>query len=975
MAAAAFSIRGFAASKRGEQAAEGRRPLGIKALPPIEAPKFRWWADELASAVAAAAAPSPRRSPKAKPPKKKRSISDLFAAAPPLAEPPSDDSGGGEKTEVEDDEALLAIVRRAKEEKKRKRRLQEEGEDEAAASADGTGGRETERNFEARKEALENPNLPDGLGTQPSQKPEALQHLRKEMENISRKRKQETIHNTKKKADTVKCIDGNKADKVRKPRDLEKHLPRQSILKIKHTSVKMVKEKHGNSKGKEVIELCRKSVKQVKFSEADDILGSDMQSCELPKQRSLSKLFSAAMASLSSSSSSSMSTEGDKCITTDSSSFHMPKEAVTTTKEANLCSNHEDSPTEGDKCITAESCSSHLPEETVTKTKEANLNPNHEDSRTEGDKCTTAESTSHMPKEAFSKTKEANLNSNHEDSPKPSNSELSSHLLDLNQEALPETTDLNYMYNSNSEVPYLPDGRENRRNLSFDSHRLANQLPAADSESVRNARLAGTLLRVEQVEVSGIDIVGPPLSLRELGETHRDCSNVSVKDNMTTSMSPCALSDHTFQDSFQQHQNEFHTNLNYGGSQLSTSGKFPPLSLRELGETHRDCSNVSVKDATATSMFSCALPDHTFQDMFSCALPDHTFQDSFQQHQNGFHTNLNHGDSQLSTGGRLPSWSSRELNMQRECSPSMGQTLRLMGKDLAVCTTRGETSAETRQKHTGTSTNDHRKTNAVLELPRQGQPLLYIQAQSFPSVTVNSTITMHASTYHSSTSKAHFGYRTPRDFSHPIPAANVFSEDRSPYENRFGNFLNSQPSQSFLLGCPPLTNNRSAALHQNSSPPWRYYSDPINRTESPRAQFWPTTRQHGTPSSVFHGSLPRQHIVHPASSSARPLNYVNSTFSHPAWVVQEASNSIRDAAHSSRNSENRMGSDVPGNSNASSVGRYVQKRSGPVKLTPGAKHILVPSDSTGDGSSVPVYSCVSFGSRSGNAAPSQNKGA
>ncbi|KAM0875469.1 hypothetical protein ACQ4PT_036771 [Festuca glaucescens] len=845
MAAAAFSIRGFAASKRGEQAAEGRRPLGIKALPPIEAPKFRWWADELASAVAAAAAPSPRRSPKAKPPKKKRSISDLFAAAPPLAEPPSDDSGGGEKTEVEDDEALLAIVRRAKEEKKRKRRLQEEGEDEAAASADGTGGRETERNFEARKEALENPNLPDGLGTQPSQKPEALQHLRKEMENISRKRKQETIHNTKKKADTVKCIDGNKADKVRKPRDLEKHLPRQSILKIKHTSVKMVKEKHGNSKGKEVIELCRKSVKQVKFSEADDILGSDMQSCELPKQRSLSKLFSAAMASLSSSSSSSMSTEGDKCITTDSSSFHMPKEAVTTTKEANLCSNHEDSPTEGDKCITAESCSSHLPEETVTKTKEANLNPNHEDSRTEGDKCTTAESTSHMPKEAFSKTKEANLNSNHEDSPKPSNSELSSHLLDLNQEALPETTDLNYMYNSNSEVPYLPDGRENRRNLSFDSHRLANQLPAADSES----------------------------------------------------------------------------------------------------------------------------------DMFSCALPDHTFQDSFQQHQNGFHTNLNHGDSQLSTGGRLPSWSSRELNMQRECSPSMGQTLRLMGKDLAVCTTRGETSAETRQKHTGTSTNDHRKTNAVLELPRQGQPLLYIQAQSFPSVTVNSTITMHASTYHSSTSKAHFGYRTPRDFSHPIPAANVFSEDRSPYENRFGNFLNSQPSQSFLLGCPPLTNNRSAALHQNSSPPWRYYSDPINRTESPRAQFWPTTRQHGTPSSVFHGSLPRQHIVHPASSSARPLNYVNSTFSHPAWVVQEASNSIRDAAHSSRNSENRMGSDVPGNSNASSVGRYVQKRSGPVKLTPGAKHILVPSDSTGDGSSVPVYSCVSFGSRSGNAAPSQNKGA
>ncbi|KAM0921167.1 hypothetical protein ACQ4PT_007059 [Festuca glaucescens] len=502
MAAAAFSIRGFAASKRGEQAAEGRRPLGIKSLPPIEAPKFRWWADELASVVAAGPAPSPRRSPKAKPPKKKRSISDLFAAAPPLAEPLSDD----EQTEVEDDEALLAIVKRAKEEKKWKRRLQEEeGEGAAAASADGSGGREAEGNFETRKEAPENPNLPDGLGTQPSQKPEASQHIRKEIENISRKRKQEKIHNTKKKADTDKCIDSNKADKVRKPRDMEKHLPRQSILKIKRTSVKMVKDKHGNSKGKKVIELCRKSVKRVKFSEADNILGSDMQSCELPKRRSLSKLFSDAMASSSSSSSSSTSTEGDKCITTDSSSFHMPKEVLTKTKEANLCSNHEDSSTEGNKCIIAESCSSHIPQEAITK------------------------------------TKEANLNSNHEDSPKPSNTELSSHLLDLNEEAVPESTDLNYTYNSNSEVPYLPDGREHRRNLSFESHRLANQLSAADSGSVRNTSSAGTLLRAEQAEVSGIDIVGPLLSLRELGETHRDCGNVSVKDTFDYEYVPLCI--------------------------------------------------------------------------------------------------------------------------------------------------------------------------------------------------------------------------------------------------------------------------------------------------------------------------------------------------------------------------------------------------------------------------------------------------
>uniref|UniRef100_A0ACD5VDN6 Uncharacterized protein n=1 Tax=Avena sativa TaxID=4498 RepID=A0ACD5VDN6_AVESA len=947
--AAAFSIRGFAASKRGEQAAAGRRPLGIKDLPPIEAPKFRWWEDELASAVsAAAAAPSPRRSPKAKPPKKKRSISDLFAAAPPLPVPPSDESGGDEQTEVEDDEALLAIVKRAKEEKKRRRRQQEEGgdeEQEAAAAADGCVGREAEGNFETTKEAPENLNLPDGLDTQPSQKPEASQHLRKEMEHISRRRKQGKIKNSKKKADKLKRIDNNKADKVGKPRDLEKHLPRQSILKcIERTSVKMVKEKHVNSEGKEVIELSRKSVKRVKFSEADDILGSEMQGCELPKRRSLSKLFSDAMASSSSSSYSSTSTEGEKCIPAESSSSHMPKEAFIKTKEANLNSNHEDSPTEGDKCvtaescspmpkeaftktketnlnhedyptegdkgITAESCSSHMTKEAFTKTKGANVNSNHGDSPTEGDQSITRESSSsRMPKEACTKAKEANLNLNHEDPPEPSNTELSSHLLDLN--TLPESTDLNYMYHSNSEVPYLEHAhkenlnsdvqllvrRENRRNLSFDSHRLASQLPVTDSESVKNARWAGTLLQGELVKVSEVDIVCPPLSARELGETHLDCSNVSVKDTMITSTS-------------------------------------------------------------------------------TCALPGHTFQDSFQDHQNGFHTNLNHGGSQLSNSGKFPSLPSPELNLQRDCSPSVGQTFRLMGKSFAVCTERGETSAETRQKHTVTSTNDYGKTNAVLELPRQGQPFLSLQAQSFRNVTVNSTSNIHASTYHSSTSQAHFGYRTQQDFSHPVPpAANIFSGDGLPYDNRFINFSNSQPSQPFLLGCPPPPNHRSAALHQNSPPPWRYYSDPINRAEPSTAPFWPTARQHGTPSSAFHGSFPQQHIVHSATSPARPRNSVSSTFSHPARIVQQASGRTRDAALSSNNSENRTGKAVAGNSNASSSGHYVQKRSGPVKLIPGAKHILVPSDSTGDGSSMPMYSCVSFGSRSGNAAASQNKGA
>ncbi|KAM3329131.1 hypothetical protein ACQJBY_026295 [Aegilops geniculata] len=773
MAAAAFSIRGYAASMRTEAAAEGRRPLGIEHLPPIKAPRFRWWADELASAVAAAAAaaaPSPRRLPgKAKPPKK-RSISDLFAAAPPLDVSPAGGSGCNEQTVVDGDEALCAIVRRAKEEKKRKRRLQEEQEETAAAAApESSGGRDPRNNFAATKEVLENSNLSDGLDACPSQKPEPSQHRRRERER-SKKGK---INSARKKADTKKCIDNSKVGEVGKSRNLGKSLPRQGILKYtEHTSVIMANEKDVNSKGNEVIELCCKSVKRVKFSEADGVIDIKTQSCELPKRQSLCKLFSDAMASLSSfSPSSSASIEGDKCITAESS-------------------------------------------------------------------------TSDMPKEPFTKTTDANKHCDDEDSAEPSNRQMSAPFIDLNMTP-PECTDLECTYDSNLEG-------------------LESQPPTTDFDTIKSSRWAGTFLHGEPINVSDIAAVGSPLSLRELGETRRGCSNVSVKDTRTTSTSPCALPDHTFQDSFQQHKTWFSSNVNNVGSQLS-----------------RECNVSRSKEL----------------------------------------------------------YSRCELNVQHECSPSTGQTVRLMGKDLTVCTTRGESFTETAQKHT-----------------------------------VNSTGATQASTYHASTSQAHFGYRTPHDFSHPFPAANVFPGVRLPYENRYRDFSNSRTNQTFLLGCPPLPNHSSAAFHQNTPRPWRYFSNSIAGEEPPAAPFLPITGQHGTPPSVFHANSPRQHVGHSARSSVCALNSVSYTLSHPGRVVQEVSNSTRDAALQSRNTENRTGRAVPENSKASSSCRSVQKRSGPVKLIPGAKHILVPSDST-HGDSMPVYSCLSFGSRSGNAAGSQNRGA
>ncbi|XP_048567737.1 uncharacterized protein LOC125548098 [Triticum urartu] len=659
MASAAFSIRRYAESMRVEGAAEGRPPLYIEDLPPIKAPRFSWWADELASAVAAAAA--------AKPPKK-RSISDLFDPAPALDVPPGGDSGCKEQTQVDGDEALCTIVRQAKEEKWKRRRLGEEAA--ATATPENTGGREPEGNFAATKDTLESPNLPDGLDTHRSQKPETSQHHRKETENIS-----EEINDAK-KADTQKCIDNNK----------------KCILTY-------TRRKHGNSKDKEVLELCRKSLNHVNFSEADGVLGSKMHSCELPQQQSLCKLLSDAT----------------------SSSTSMGEE----------------------KCVAIES------------------------------------STSHMPKEAFTKTNEANKRDDHDDSAELSNKEMSAPLIDLNM-APPECTYLDCTYDSNLEVPNLEnthgetfnseaellDRRENWMNLSSNSQKPENQPPAVDMERVRSSRSADTFLHGEANKAYDADVVGPALSLRELGET----------------------------------------------------------------------------------------------------------------------------------------------------SPSTRQTVRLMGKDLEVCMTRGESFTETAQKHK-----------------------------------VNSTSTIQASTYHSSTSQAQFEYMTPHDSSSLFPTAHVSSGDQLSYENRYGNFPNLQTNQPFLLGCPPPP-SYGAAFYQLNSPPSRgYFSDPIPGAEPLAAPFLPITGQHGAPSSVCHANLPRQHIVDSTSSSVCVLNSVSYTLSHPGHVIQEVSNN-------------------------SSSGRGVQERSGLVKLTPGAKHILVPSDST-QGNSVPVHSCLPFGSRNGNAAGSGNKGA
>jgi hypothetical protein len=100
----------------------------------------------------------------------------------------------------------------------------------------------------------------------------------------------------------------------------------------------MVKEKHRNPKRAGVIELCRKSVKRVKFSEANDVLGSNKQSSKIPQLESLCKLFSDAMTS--SSSSTDMSSEGDRHVAAESSSSHMPEKAFAKANKENENTDH-----------------------------------------------------------------------------------------------------------------------------------------------------------------------------------------------------------------------------------------------------------------------------------------------------------------------------------------------------------------------------------------------------------------------------------------------------------------------------------------------------------------------------------------------------------------------------------------------------------------------------------------------------------
>ncbi|WVZ72712.1 hypothetical protein U9M48_021129 [Paspalum notatum var. saurae] len=369
-----------------------------------------------------------------------------------------------------------------------------------------------------------------------------------------------------------------------------------------------------------------------------------------------------------------------------------------------------------------------------------------------------------------------------------------------------------------------------------------------------------------------------------------------------------------------------------------------------------------------------------------CKSP-YTVQDSVQL-QNRCSMTMHHGASQVSTAGE-PSFQFRgrnlshcekhnfpsDMNVQQESRPSAGQTLRLMGQDLAVSNTntRVDFLSEAAQKHRN-PTEDHPSTKVVLELPRRGQPFLSLQTQSVSNVSASSPSTVAQFSSYTSTTQAHFGYRMPHNVSHPLPTANVFSGDPSRYEDRCRDFTNLQAHRNVLLGYPPLYSHGSAAVLQNSPPSWHHYSDHSTRTNSPSVPFSTTMMQHVPPASGYRANLPQSYGVYSASSSVHPCSSVSFSWSHPDRVVQGVPDSRASAAVPSRNAGTGTARTAPVNSNTSSSSRSVL-RTGPVKLSAGAKHILIPNENTGDSNSAPMYSRVSFASGGNVSAPRQNKGA
>uniref|UniRef100_A0A0E0KZM5 Uncharacterized protein n=1 Tax=Oryza punctata TaxID=4537 RepID=A0A0E0KZM5_ORYPU len=368
-----------------------------------------------------------------------------------------------------------------------------------------------------------------------------------------------------------------------------------------------------------------------------------------------------------------------------------------------------------------------------------------------------------------------------------------------------------------------------------------------------------------------------------------------------------------------------------------------PLNSREVNKFYADYGRSLVRDDTMQGKASYILPHHTVQ---------YTSQFTENWYTNMNLGNFHHAGREFSCPCENQLNAEKpmlhpDINVQHENAVISQRTMRLMGKDLTVSTTGGKCIGETAKVHMNSSVSCHHTTNIFLELPRQGHPFLSLQSRSFSNIQVDAPSTSHD----------YVEYRM-HNLKRSFPEADVFSGNGIECEDRLRDFSYLHCGRNAPAGFSPQGGNCNTRSDQNSLP---------------ATTFVPTFMQHATQSSVYRANSTWKHNHHPANLLVHPPDGTNFRKDQNQIIrgVAEIQSSVNTVLRDTVRKTGKIGID---SSNISSGVRYLS-RSGPVKLRPGAKHVLEPRQDTDDGNYPPMYSCVPFFViRGGNILSGQTKG-
>ncbi|KAF2929599.1 uncharacterized protein [Oryza sativa Japonica Group] len=354
-----------------------------------------------------------------------------------------------------------------------------------------------------------------------------------------------------------------------------------------------------------------------------------------------------------------------------------------------------------------------------------------------------------------------------------------------------------------------------------------------------------------------------------------------------------------------------------------------PLNSTEVNKFYADYERSSVRDDTMEGKAPYILPQHTVQ---------YTSQFTENWYTNMNLGNFHHAGREFSScpcenqlNSEKPMLHS-EINVQHEHAVMSQRTMRLMGKDLTVSTTGGKCIGETAKVHVNSSVSCHHTTNIFLELPRQGHPFLSLQSRSFSNIQVDAPSTSHD----------YVGYKM-HNLKRRFPEADVFSGNGIECEDRLRDFSYLHCGQNALAGFSPQGGKYNTRSDQNS----------LSATT-----FLPTFIPHAKQSAVYRANSTWKHNPYPANLLVHPPDGTNFRKDQNQIIrgVAEIPSSVNTMSRDTVWKTRKIDVD---NSNISSGVRYIS-RSGPVKLRPGAKHVLEPRQDTDDGNYPPMYSCVPF---------------